>query len=515
VTTDEAPPNPAPTPSAPAHSGEEKGADPRDSVLAFLLGFGLAFRPLAGMDAPWHLAMGQAHLKEGPWLSEDPISWIAGDRPSDMGAWLGQVLFALAEQIGGLGLARALVAGVAGLLLVVVHRIAARRTGRRNLAALAVALTAALALHRFRLRPDVFSLLMAVLVLDRLDRGAEGGEGADGAHRRALVLFALCALWTNLHPGVVVAPLFAAALWGLHRRRRGGLALLACLLGASLRPRGPLDLIDIAWETARTGPLVPEWSGLWKLDFGTFLGEWLLLLGIGALWFATSLRGARRLSAAALLEFLALGLGARAVRLLYFLAWPAIGALERLAPRLEGRPLANRAVWLLALLLIVLMPGRDRVDAALRAREAGLSPWADVYEPNYPRGAADFLAGHRLQGRLFHPVKWGGFLGRELMPHYRSAHDGRITYFGKELAAELLGFADPALRPGIVDRHGLEILVLPPGLLRPDEILAAGQRPEGGRRWLPLYADPVAAVFMDARGEHATANLDTLRGRGR
>ena len=79
---------------------DPQAPDPRDGALAFGLGFLLAFRPLAGMDAPWHLAMGEAHLAEGLVLSHDPLSWIEGARPSDRGAWLGQVLFALAEELG-------------------------------------------------------------------------------------------------------------------------------------------------------------------------------------------------------------------------------------------------------------------------------------------------------------------------------------------------------------------------------------------------------------------------------
>lgn len=505
---------------------DPKAPDPRDGALAFGLGFLLAFRPLAGMDAPWHLAMGEAHLAEGLVLKSDPISWIEGARPSDMGAWLGQVLFALAEDLGGLGLARALVAAIAGLLLLVVQRIAHRRTGLRSLAALAVAITAALALHRFRLRPDVFSLLMAVLVLDRLDRGAPtanlAAAEADvaGGRRRALHLFVLCALWTNLHPGVVVAPVFALAQWGMARFRAGGLAFLACLAGASLRPRGPLDLIDIAYETARTGPLVPEWQGLWAFDPLRFPGEWILLLLIGGATLATIFWGSgasdgRRLEGRRLLELMALGLGGRAIRLLYFLAWPAIGTLERLAPLVRSRPGAGRAALILAALLVISMPGRDRFRAAAAAREAGLSPWADVYEPNYPVDAARFLAGRDLEGRLFHPVKWGGYLGRELAPRYRSAHDGRITYFGKERAAELLGFAEAARRPDLTEKHALEILVMPPGVIRPEEVLGAGQRPDRVRRWVPVHADPVAAVFVDALGPHAETNLASLRGRGR
>ena len=101
-------------------------------------------------------------------------------------------------------------------------------------------------------------------------------------------------------------------------------------------------------------------------------------------------------------------------------------------------------------------------------------------------------------------------LGHRRSPRYRTAHDGRITLFGKELAAELLQFDDPRLRPSLIEKYELEILVVPPHMVPHDDIAIASVR-DPVRRWIIVHSDPVAVVLVDVHGKNFEHNASVLK----
>ncbi len=458
-------------------------------VACAILGFLCAYRPLADMDFPWHLAMGEAMLEQGPRLDADPISYLDFERAPDMGAWLGETVFALAHSILGLHGVVLVVALVAATLLALVFSETFRATRNEGAAALAAAFAAACSIHRWRGRPDVFSILLFFVILAIMERRAS-------ARRRGL-LFGLTLLWINLHPGAIVVPLLCLAR-GLGENSRRWTAIararlldaLACAVALCLTPRGPLETFELVRLTIETGPLVPEWLPLWRQPVAEFGREWVLAgaLVLFALW----ARPRRRLG----LDLLGLALGLRSFRLLYMLTPLLDSGLARVA-RPRHRPVLMTA----ALLLVVAFPLADRWSWYRKTVERGDSPFVALYAPHYPVAAADFIERHRLEGRLFHPVAWGGYLGWRLAPRNRSAHDGRISLWGKARAEAMLDFLSVAGRERLRAELGFEILVVAPGLVTREELAALGGR------WLAVQSDKTAAVFIDVRGPHAAANL--------
>ncbi|MCB1002745.1 MAG: hypothetical protein KDB35_01025, partial [Acidimicrobiales bacterium] len=425
------------------------------------------------------------------------------ERRPDMGAWLGENVFALVVRVAGLEGLGLLVALVAAATLFVVHSFALRRTQDEAAALLAAAFAAACSIQRWRGRPDIFSILLFFLMLTMLEWPA--------GRRRRFGLFGLVVLWMNLHPGAIVAPLFIAARAfgdrGLRlaadARATFGDAALA-LVALSMTPWGPLESIELVRLTMATGPLVSEWRALWDQPFldatGSLFGaqgrEQVLMLAL--LGFVLWTRPRRRL----LIDLGGLALALRSVRLLSMATPVFVSALATVA-----RPRRRPLLLALAAVLLIAFPIAERWHWYRKTAARGDSPFVALYAPHYPVAAADFIADHRLEGRLFHPVRWGGYLGWRLAPRNRSAHDGRISLWGAERAAHMEDFLEPARREALRRELGFEILVLPPGLLRREEEAALGGR------WLLVTADPVAAVYVDAKGEHAGHNLDRLRPR--
>ena len=464
------------------------------ALICAALGFITAYRPLADMDFPWHLAMGEAVLENGPRIEAEPISYLEFERSVDMGAWLGEALFAWVHDLAGLEGLVFLIALTAAAIHFLCFLFAERITRDGAAAFLVTAVVAALSVQRWRGRPDIDSLLFFYLMLLFL-------EGSSGWRRR--IQLALTTLvWVNVHPGAIVAPVlvlaraFGRKLPDATTLRDRGLDAFACLLVLPLTPRGPLETIELVRLTVETGPLVPEWLPLWDHPIASFPVAWLLVAAIALLYVWK--RPFERLALDAMSFLMAL----RSVRLLYMAGPAAASALRGFA-----RPRFRRILLLAGVVIFVAGPLANRYQWLQKTAARGDSPFVALYEVHYPVAAADFIERLGLEGRLFHPVAWGGYLGWRLAPRNRSAHDGRISLWGLERAEHMQDRATPKKREALREELGFEILVVAPGELRGSETVA------GGGRWLPIHADPLAAVYLDTRGPHARENLARLDGR--
>ncbi len=467
---------------------------PERLTVAAILLFGLlvGFRPVAGMDYHFHLAMGRAHLAEGPRLAADPLTVLPTLRPPDMGAWGSATLMAWIDRIAGTVGVQVLFAALTALYFLSAYLLGLRFLERRELAFLLFAVAAAAATHRIRMRPDLFSLLGVLLLLALLLEKP--------TRSRAVRLFVLVLVWAQLHPGVLIAPVLAGIVAvGPDFRRRLHQPLLA-VAALCLTPRGPVDSLDLLYETLRARALVSEWNPLWALPFDEFAYAWFLVAACGAAFVWASPRlWQRRPGLWGLAGFGLLG-PFRGYRLIHLLVPSLLVSLTALRSVIPRGPWARRVIWSVAVLLLLAVPFRDRVERAWACRRFGLSPFAALYEPNYPVQATSFLMDTGMEGRVFTPVRWGGYVGLHLSPPARMAHDGRVSLFGVELARELLGWRRAGRLDRLSDEFGVEILVLP----TEDATVPGG-------RWVAVYSDPTAVVFIDRRGRHGPANLDRLR----
>lgn len=457
------------------------------AILVFALGAVTAFRPFSGIDAHWHLAMGQAYLEHGLWLDHDPISYLSFVRAVDMGAWGGQVLFAFVHRFFGWAGINSVVALVAAACHLVVFNLTWKRSRDIASSMLVVAVFAAAAAERWRGRPDVFSILFFIVMVALLNR-------SDHEKKGGLLYGGLALIWINFHPGAIVMPGFAivAAFCGQTRKRmiQAGCAAVALLV----TPRGPIELCKLVYHTVTTGSLVPEWRPLWQQPFEQFQADWFLLAVVVAIFLMDRpWRNKRGIPALALLMTI------RSFRLSYMLMSPVWLAMST-----RPSPRRQKIYAALAVVLILWGPVRKRSIAFNDSREIGASPWTGIYEPAYPVGSADFIESRKLEGNLFHPVGWGGYLGWRLAPRNKSAHDGRISEWGFETAKELLEFQSPQDREKIRAKLGFEISVVS---LRQGAPFYQGKELEQfGGRWRLVYSDNFAAVFIDTQGPHWSVN---------
>jgi len=164
-------------------------------VLAVLVPVVLQ-RPLLNSDGDLarHLAHGRYMLEHGGLIKADPFSFTRPGAPFVGFEYGSQLLYTLAERVGGLPA----VAIVAGLLIALTYALLTRFLLRRGvdplLACLAVGLGAALGAGHWSARPHLFSFVAVVILLGIL-------EG--GTRKPILGCAALFLAWANLHGGFV------------------------------------------------------------------------------------------------------------------------------------------------------------------------------------------------------------------------------------------------------------------------------------------------------------------------
>lgn len=211
-------------------------------------------QPLFTEDMWWHLSMGRAYAAEGPWLASDPNLFTAVGPPSPA-AWLSSLaLYGLQHSVGFQGLRLAHLALVA-LILGFAWSSLFRVSGSRAYASAATALFTCVSAYRlFQLRPDLVSLLGAVLLiwLVVLEQRTASGIAAPGApasvessklRSRLASAVLLMVFWANAHAGFLLGPiLIASAIGGLLFAR------IARRIGAPIQaePAGRMRYLSIA-----------------------------------------------------------------------------------------------------------------------------------------------------------------------------------------------------------------------------------------------------------------------------
>src|SRR5688572_19562339 len=147
-------------------------------------------------DVARHLRHGHYMLEHGELIRADPFSFTRPGAPFTGFEYGSQLLYALAERVGGL----AGVAVLAGLLIAITYAMLAKFLLTRGvdplLACMVTALAIALGVNHWTARPHLFSFV-AVMVLMCLLEG-------DPRRRRAVLACAvLFGVWANLHGGFV------------------------------------------------------------------------------------------------------------------------------------------------------------------------------------------------------------------------------------------------------------------------------------------------------------------------
>ena len=500
-------------------------------VLIALLVPLLLQKPLLNSDGDLarHLRHGRYMLEHGELIRADPFSFTRPGAPFVGFEYGSQLLYALAERIGGLPA----VAVLAGFLIALTYALLSAFLLERGvdplLAYLTVGLAIALGAGHWTARPHLFSFVAVVVLIGLLERRP----------RRAVLPGALLFLiWANLHGGfvygwILIAIYLAGSLgelaWGNdHAVGRERVRFYRNLLAASvavtlLNPYG-LQLHVHLFEFFQKPFLRDNTAEFVSPDFHEFGAKVFLIVLLLCVLALTLHR--RRPSLPHLLLVCAgvafALISVRNIPLFGLTALPIVGLLVN--ERWQELP----------------DPGGVRGRFAATARQTTTLPWVipvvillallgvsggqvgsaqvirNQFDPTvFPVAAVAKARQERLEGRLFSEFAWGGSLVYA-WPEQKIFIDGGTDFFGEQLFRQYGAIKQMA--PGWRDtlsKHGISLMLLDRGSTLAHELAREG-------RWSLWHCDSLAVLFRrsipssalsPARADSAERRLESCAGR--
>ncbi len=421
-------------------------------------------------DFGWHVRAGAWILEHGQPPRTDPVSFTTAARAWVDHEWLFQLMLAGLMKVGGV---TAVWAGKMALTLAAIL-LPAWFLMRRGHGAVAVTGLACLALagsrFRFFARPEMAGLVLLPVLLmlllsamDALDRGRSPWS-------RLFAVPLLAAFWVNMHPsallGVGLVMITAGAIF-LETRDTGrawpflavGMASTAALLanpyggevlripvaiGAALQGR---ELSNPEWGTSLQPAVWMFWVMLPLLALAVFLAR---RGGRPLSWPVLAWGGALAVLGATSLRFL--GFFYIALPILVLGSWRPGGGLDSFRP-----PLAGRQRWTGVAVLALALPAAGWFLAV----PVGARPGTGLASGRFPVAMANSFVDARLEGPLYNPVRFGGYLAWALDP-LRVFIDGRNELHG-DLLAEMAGCrvrGDIRCWDQLMDRWEISVAIL-------------------------------------------------------
>lgn len=492
--------------------------------------------PLVSGDLFWHLSAGRWMLANGALPETDPFSHTAGDARWVLQEYGSQVLFAAAERVGGLDGLRVVGALLAAALALVVWRTARRPPSGTvrmplPLAGALLALFVALYAYKWELRPQLLSAFL-LFALVRLLFERRDDEPAAPTLRQSLLAGALCCLWVQLHAEALFGPILATvgasgalaaavfvrgAAFGARLRRIGrwSVAFISVFVGTLLSPLGLEPHRYALSDRSVAQQYIEEWQHMFAdgarafpltLEFRFFV--WITAFAVLAILLhqATHLIGGReRARGGPHWERFAFGclclLMAVMARRYFWLLWfPLLdGARQWVASGAPTIPSARRTLvhsgaLTAAVLALAASANSLIVEGARRALVQGRYD-ETVDSAYFPVHATQVVDEAGLNGNLFHPYSWGGYLGWILGPDNPVFVDGRTVLFQDVIPIRHRAEREPDYARQILDDFDVDVIVYS-RLVDHGAGPFAWRPPDAERRWIRAWVDRAAVVWL-------------------
>jgi hypothetical protein len=376
-------------------------------AFALFLLFGAT--PIRSYDYFWHLATGRwiaAHnalpFSDPFAVASDRIEWING---SWLFQWMAHAIYSIGDHVAVNFTRMIAVAVTFGFIAM---RLA--RSMHPMLALAATSLAYAGAAHRLGTRPETAGVICCVVALILLLRDRD--DWWEVAAYTAVV-----ALWANLHPSALLGPLMsaiaAAAALTTQRERPQRVAVirtvlaLAALLATPHGWKGVIAPLQLASQVGAETFVNLEWLPTSPRVFPLF---YVAVIVAGSMLLLSRQREWRRII---LFTFFAI-LAARYVRNhgFFYATLPLLIAPE--LARLSRGVSATRVAALAAAVVIVIATSLVRLPLAL-----GVDPEL------FPHRTVATLKALPLQGAIYNPDQFGGFIIWNTYPPRRALTDGR------------------------------------------------------------------------------------------
>jgi hypothetical protein len=364
--------------------------------------------------------------------------------------------------------------------------------------------------------------------------------------RQWLLIGLLACLWIQLHAEALFAPIFAfIALLGallspwigppategrFQNLRAYAPAFGAALLGSALSPTFLDSHYYALFQRSVPELYIEEWFPSWLLPGSPrFAPVTLGLFALFTLTFAAGLlRGfgcvpglLRRAPAGpsvARLAFLAacLLLSIKARRFFWLSWFPAVEVLAWLSltcansPRLWLRQASAGMALCLSLVSLLALYGSNYVR--LQRENLGRQAYAASLDARlFPVEATRLLASTGLEGNLFHPYEWGGYLGFWLWPACRVFIDGRTVMFADIIPERWRAERDNDYAAQVFKEREVVAIVMK-RLVERDGQWVAWRPPEADSRWVRAYGDQTAELWIRADQNAALERLAAYYG---
>jgi len=452
------------------------------------------YTTMRGSDLWWHIAGGQWMVENRTFFVPEPFAFTAADTWWLNDAWLSDVIFHLwvvAFGIESLAYWKWLVLVVTWCLL---WRVVSRLSGDRTCAFVATTIGLAVAAPFLDVRPQLYSFLCFVFVLD-----------ACVGRRPPLWLPLVFLVWANLHAGFVlglaILPVALIPAWRAEPQRWRVLLLLAlaCVCACALNPNGVEVLVRplrYAFDASSPFRSLGEWrppfepggiqSPWFPYGIGLFaaatlagLGERVFRKGQPQLefWVAVAIAGfilVLALRSRRIVPFFAIAQALVVGMALARIARPAVQRIPPLVPPLVAMALG--LYWLLP------MPQRAYAFDYLTAH----------YE--FPIESVNFIEHNQLSGRMFNYYNWGGYVNMRTHGRMQIFIDGRAdTVFSDQTYLDYIRVLhqQPDWRR-VIDASQAEWLLWPTETAQVvRQLLQSGE-------WDLIYQDYVSALLRRA-----------------
>jgi Tetratricopeptide repeat len=469
------------------------------TVLAVLL----AWRMELSTDLGFHIAAGRWILEHGAWPQVDAFTWTLSDRPYiDMNG-LFQVALALAYRGGGM-------VGVSLLRLAFtlatfgVLWLSARRRAVESPALLGIGFTLALLTWEGRLltRPELASGLFLAIQLYLLRRHTDTND-----RRFLFATVPLQFLWVYSH-SLSLLGIAVLALYAVIRGRAVDAAPWLALAGAAaVMFLNPYGLRGLSWQWSlgariSQGNLFGDTIGEFASSFSPAANQFPALVFFKLMLVATAaalVASVRRVSLFDLAVVVLFGtLAAFTMRMVAMFAIAALPvALEAASARI-GRALEKRAA-LAAALLAIAFAGEQTISGGLyEFNRYALSFGCGESPAIFPIGTVRTLEESSLQGPIFNPIAFGGYLELH-RPGEKTFVDGRLEVMDES-------FYLPYLRALYGDGwDALEARWQPTVALVPATARKLVRHLLDSPGWALVDVDAVAFLFARATADHLGA----------
>lgn len=297
-------------------------------------------------------------------------------------------------------------------------------------------------------RPQLFSFLFSFLLIFCLEGFRRKALASWDQYRvisadvrYLLPVPVLTLLWANLHGGffvgtvIILGYFFSETLkyftkkFGSSLPRKSFLSFLCIgtisILVSFMNPNG-YNVISILMELEQSRYRETIIEAMSPLSIGLSYADVFLFFFLLVLSLAVMVMNIRKLDITDIVIFSGLALmGLSAVRFIPFFAPVAILIVARYGVQMMQRPSWKSQIDMVKRPVGAVFAVLFSVMLVFMATKYDIFSKSGIRTDKYPEGAVRFLRDNRINGNMYNPYYWGGYLIWELYPDYKVFIDGR------------------------------------------------------------------------------------------